>query len=80
VLRRRRRDFWRVKYLKETFSIHPRKQRHFCDKDQGAGDKNNPALEHVQKTIGILRPPVIDKDTNDTNAQAVHQNRDWDRG
>ena len=43
-----------------------------------AGDEDDPALEQVQESVGILRSKMIDHHADEADAQAVHQDRDRD--
>ena len=75
----RQRQFRRIENVKELLARNEARQHiHFRNQHRGAGDEDDPALEHVQEAVGILRAEMIDHDADEADAQAVHRDRDRD--
>ena len=73
-------SLWQIKYIKDGFARHSREIVHSQSQYAGTGDKDDPSFEKMKDIIGSLSTPVIDRYTDQTNPDAVHNNRERDTG
>ena len=49
--------FGSVEHVKKRFAgCQARQQRYFCGQHSGASDEDDPAFEHMQEAVSVLRP------------------------